>query len=91
MKIRRKQQNNKIKYYQLWLSKIDTDNWAHRPNCSWPCSQVSGHRLFVCVDKNGLVDFTIDGKTKDIDSNELSAVVADHLPNDCKHLWPCWN
>jgi len=78
--------------YHLSLSADETYEWAHRPNNVWPCSQLSGHRLWVAVDQSGLHDMTIDGKYGvDIDSDELCACVADHLPDDCKNLWPCWN
>lgn len=77
--------------YNLWLSATDTSNWAHRIGNNWPCSELSGHRCFVAVDQNGLCDFTLDGRSADVSGDELSACVADHLPDDCKHLWPCWS
>lgn len=81
------------KGYQLWLSANDTYNWAHRPNKSWPCSTLSNHRCYIAVDSNGLVDLTVDGQYPvkiDIDGNELSAIVSDHLPKELRHLWPIW-
>lgn len=27
----------------------------------------------------------------DIDTNELAAIVGDHLPADLRHMWPTWN
>ena len=92
MKIQKhKSPNNKVESYSLWLSANDTYNWAHRINNSWPCSQLSNNRFFVYVDSNGLCDFTLNGRDGDCDATELSACVADHITEDCKHLWPCWN
>ena len=63
----------------LWLSANDTYNWANRPGNRWPCSQLSGNRIAVCFDDNGLCEFTMNGKTADVDGNELSACYSDHL------------
>jgi len=64
----------------LWLSAEETYQWAHRPQSSWPCSRLSGHRLFAAFDSRGdLVDYTVDGKDVDLDSNEFNACVSDHL------------
>lgn len=78
--------------YTLWISANDTYNWAHRPGAAWPCSTLSDRRACVVVDSNGLVDLTINGRTApdSIDGNELDAIVSDHIPQDCKHLWPTW-
>lgn len=77
--------------YSMWLSANDTYNWAHRPGKSWPCSQLSGKRLVVEVDSNGLCDLAIDGRTDtDCDGSELDAIVDDHLPAYLRHLWPSW-
>ena len=66
---------------KMWLSANDTYSWANRPGESWPCSALSGHRLFAEFDvRNGdLIDLAIDGKTRDIDADEFSACCADHL------------
>ncbi len=66
---------------KLWLSADDTSSWSSRPRCSWPCSQLSGRRLFAEFDSNGLLDFAIDSGRgeKDCDGNELSAICCDHL------------
>jgi hypothetical protein len=76
--------------YTLWLSANDTYHWATRPHMRWPCSDLSGNRLMVYVDSNGLCDMTINGEDGDCSGNELDAIIADHLPADCRHLWPCW-
>lgn len=77
--------------YQLWLSARDTYDWAHKAGNSWPCSTVSDYRLFVDVDINGLCVLTVDGGGADIDSDELEAIVADHLPTKAKQHWPTWS
>ena len=68
---------------QLWLSAKDTYNWAHKSGASWPCSVLSGHRLYAQFDKgNDLIDVTIDGKSKDcpgIDINEFNAITSDFM------------
>lgn len=77
--------------YVMKLSANDTYQWAHRVGASWPCSTLSGNRLVVIVDSNGLCDLTVNGKTDcDLDGNELDAIVSDHLPDNHKHLWPTW-
>ena len=79
-------------YYQIRLSANETYQWATRPGNSWPCSQLKNHRIMACVDSNGLCDFTVDGKySDDVDGTELAACIGDHLPDDCKRLWPCWD
>ena len=76
--------------YTLWLSASDTEAWARKPGAAWPCSTLRGHSVRVDVDANGLYACTLGGKNADADGNELDACVADHLPADCRHLWPCW-
>jgi len=65
---------------QLWLSANDTYNWANRIGAIWPCSELSGHRLYAEFDKNGdLVDMTIDGRYKDCSSDEFNAITSDFI------------
>jgi hypothetical protein len=64
---------------KLWLSSNDTYRWATRPNASWPCSQLSGNRLFAEFDKGGLVDMSVNGKSLDVDANEFNAITSDFL------------
>lgn len=78
------------KGYTLWLSANDTYRWANRPGSSWPCSDCSGERLAIVVDSNGLCDFTMNGRSADIDGTELEAIVSDHIPPSVRHLWPTW-
>lgn len=64
---------------KLWLSENDTYNWAHKPGAAWPCSQLSGSRLFAEFDSNGLCDLTVDGKSGDCDVTEFNAMTSDYL------------
>jgi len=65
---------------QLWLSANDTYSWAHKSNAKWPCSVLSGHRLYADFDRYGnLADFTIDGKCKDCPVDEFDAITSDFL------------
>jgi hypothetical protein len=90
MRISKHQDNGRVTGYTLWLSATDTWLWARKPGAIWPCSTLSNNRLMVMVDRNGLCDLTINGRDGDCDGNELDACVADHIPDDCKHLWPTW-
>jgi len=76
--------------YTLWLSASDTYNWAHKPGACWPCSMLADKRLRVSVDSNGIYDLQIDGRDGDCPADELQAVIADHLPADCRKYWPVW-
>ena len=64
---------------QLWLSANDTYNWAHKSGASWPCSVLSGHRLYAEFINFDLVDMTIDGKRKDCPADEFNAITSDFL------------
>lgn len=64
---------------KVWLSARDTYEWAHKAGASWPCSQLSNRRVFAEFDRGGLVDFTINGKSRDCDANELNAITSDAL------------
>lgn len=75
----------------LWLSANDTDQWANRAGSHWPCSQLSESRVFASFDTNGLCDFTVDGKSADVDGNELSAICADHLVLMLPKTHPCYD
>lgn len=66
----------------LWLSADDTWYWANNPGALWPCSFLSGKRLFVKFDANGdLVDLIVNGGRGDQDcpSDELNAMTEDFL------------
>jgi hypothetical protein len=79
--------------YVMWLSARDTYAWAHKAGAYWPCSTLSDRRCVVVCDRIGLCDFTIDGKEFDdgeFIGDEISAIVADHLPAAARHLWPVW-
>lgn len=64
---------------KLWLSASDTYRWAHKIGSIWPCSQLSGHRLFAEFDNGDLVDMTIDGKNKDCDTTEFNTITGDFI------------
>ena len=66
---------------KIWLSANDTDNWAHKLGDSWPCSQLSGRRVFAEFDARGdLVDMAIDGSSAvDCAADEFSAITSDFL------------
>ena len=74
---------------KLWLSASDTYNWAHRSGASWPCSFLSGKRLFAEFEPNGetlpwcgdLIDFDInDGRgDQDCPADEFNAITDDAL------------
>lgn len=89
MKIFKKYQDGKIVGYTLWLLSIDTEKWAEKAETKWPCSKASGHTFKIEVDEQGLNATGIEPTCISI-SSELDSLVADHLPDDCKHLWPCW-
>ena len=84
--------SKQINGYTMLLSAGDTRSWAHKPGAVWPCSTLADKRVWVAVDNNGLYDIAVGGSAElvDIDNNELSACIADHLPPDCRHLWPTW-
>ena len=76
MRIQRYDQTVKI-----WASANDTYKWANRIHESWPCSTISGKRLFIETDKGDLIDLAVNGKQDkgDIDGYELSAFINDIL------------
>ena len=64
---------------RLWLSAVDTYDWANKSGAAWPCSVLSGHRLYAEFINFDLVDMTIDGKSKDCSANEFNAITSDFL------------
>jgi len=76
--------------YTMLLSRRDTRAWADRPNSQWPYAALAGHRVHVGVDRNGLASLMIDDHRAACPAPELAAIVADHLPSQCRHLWPAW-
>ena len=66
---------------KLWLSANDTRDWAYKPGASWPCSELSGHRLFAEFDRGGLIDVAIDGGRgeQDVSGDEFNAITSDYL------------
>lgn len=74
--MRIKQYGNTVK---IWASANDTYKWANRTHESWPCSELSGNRVFIELHKGDLVDFALNGKYGDIDAAELNAFIEDTL------------
>ena len=69
-------------HVSLWLSEKDTYNWAHKDGAAWPCSFLSGRRLYAEFAPNGdLVDTSIDNGKGDQDCpvDEFDAIVEDFL------------
>lgn len=64
---------------KLWASARDTYDWAHKPGAWWPCSVVSGKRLFAEFYKGDLVDVALDGRDAEIPADEFNAITADLL------------
>ena len=65
---------------EIELNSTQTYYWAHDPTKSWPCSKISGKKLFVELDDNGdLLDYSIDNKTMpDLEVAELNAIIDDY-------------
>lgn len=63
----------------LELTPEDTYAWAHRDGHAWPASELSGKRLYVSFDANGLCQIQIDDKDGDCSVNELNAITSDYL------------
>ena len=71
----------------IWLSAIDTENWAARPGAAWPCSTLRGRRVFAEFDRSGdLIDLAIDGGKGDqnCDGNEFKAMLDDFRAKICR-------
>lgn len=66
---------------KIWISANETYEWAHRVGAAWPCSTLSGKRLFVEFDKSGnLTDIAVNGRdADDCDAHELNALTSDFL------------
>jgi hypothetical protein len=68
-------------HIKIWLSANDTYEWANRPGESWPCSSISGNRLFAEFDKNGLLDLQVNGGYPEdiLPSDEFNAITSDFI------------
>jgi len=72
----------------VWISANETWEWARR----WPCSQLSGKAVVASFDSGGLVDLAVNGRSDvDVDANEFSACVADHVARRIKSGHPLWD
>jgi hypothetical protein len=89
MKLTRHRTAGKVTGYTLHLNVHDTYAWAHRPGRVWLCSNYAGQVISVEVDANGL--YSMAAPDNDLPAAELEACIADHLPADCRHLWPVWH
>ncbi|KKK74097.1 hypothetical protein LCGC14_2887220 [marine sediment metagenome] len=75
--MRAKKIGNTIK---IWISANDTYAWAHKIGKCWPCSTLSGKRVFAEFDDGDLIDITINGKSNfDCDAYELNIMIADFM------------
>ena len=74
----------------VWVAATETYAWARRPGESWPCSTLSGHRVFAEFDENGLLDMTVDGRYRDCDGSEFNAMMSDCLKNRIPENHPVW-
>lgn len=84
------------------LDENDTYNWAHRTGASWPCSTLSGHKVYAEFDSNGLLDLWIndgyagneDGSYPNgpdwVDGHEFSAMISDFVGEELDEDHPCW-
>ena len=74
--------DNNIK---LWLSQDDTYNQANNYAdfdhvTRWPCSELSGKRIFAEFDSNGLLDFSANGNTfVNCPADEFNAITSDYI------------
>ena len=74
----------------VWFSENDTYTWAHIPKY-WPCSTLSGKRLVVEYDRNGLCDLRVNGKSDvDVSSDELNALVCHFMRSRLPKYHPCY-
>lgn len=65
---------------KLWLSASDTYNWAHKTGAGWPCSYLSGKRLFAEFDAGGLVDCAVNGEFDgNLPVDEFNAITDDAM------------
>lgn len=87
---KQKDKTGKVLSYTMWLSADDTYNWA----AVWPCSDLRNRKIKAMVDSNGLYHCAIsplNGKGfNESSDSEFEAIIRDHLPYDCRHLWPMW-
>lgn len=87
---KQKNKAGKVLSYTMWLSADDTYSWA----ATWPCSNTKDKKVMVKVDDNGICEYTVKSiggkKVEFVNNDELAAIIRDHLPYDCRHLWPLW-
>ena len=74
----------------LWLSARDTYAWANKTGASWPCSTLSSKTVFAQFDRNGLVEYRINGKHCEVDGPEFDAITSDHLKEKLHESHPAY-
>lgn len=71
----------------IWINARETEQWARR----WPCSTLRGRRVVAAFDRNGLLEFAVDGRTNwDGDGHEFNALTSDFLARRLRPEHPCW-
>lgn len=83
--------------FTINLSVCDISDWVRTPGAAWPCSTLDGKRLYAEFDSNGLLDYSINGRSAncdvaeyDIDSHEFNAIIADHAKEVLPTDHPCY-
>lgn len=75
---------NSPHFTKVWISARETYDWAHgfpvrgftRSGLRWPCSTLSGRRIFAEFDALGnLIELSVDGKSFDADAQEFDALI----------------
>lgn len=64
----------------LWASRRDTEEWANRPGKKWPCSTLSGNRLYAEFYDGDLVQVLLNGhmgEHDNLDVHEFNAFIED--------------
>ena len=58
----------------------------------WPCSELSGKRLFAEFDTNGLLDIAINSSrgSQDCSSDEFNAITSDYISTKLSKEHPCY-
>ena len=66
--------------FTLWLSDKETWDWSTRSKSFWLKSRIAGNRFAAHFGRNGLVEYSVDGRNDvDVPRHELRSIVADHM------------
>tara|TARA_R110002020_G_C15831987_1_gene734290 strand:+ start:153 stop:431 length:279 start_codon:yes stop_codon:yes gene_type:complete len=71
--------------FSIVITKEETSLWA----TSWPCSILAGKRVMADYDTDGLLDLEVESSLEEIPSDELNAIVADHMKEHLPEGHPC--